>query len=151
MTASKERPRQTKVTDELKGLLRNMLDCLESSHENPPSEEEQRKLLGALQEYRAFNPDNRRKHARKSCALPITVGVLRIYSEIVKDISNGGLFIDTTSSFSLGESLTLIFSPSDDSETVRITGRVVRKTEEGIGVEFTTPISDELKEMIESL
>ncbi len=151
MTDSDKKIYQAKVMAELKELLKNMLIFLESQRDHPPSEDEQQKLLKALQEMKGFKLDDRRRHPRKSCRIPITVGVFRVFSEIVNNISNGGLFIDTSSSFSPGEILSLILSPPNGKRPVKISGKVVRKTPEGVGVQFTAAQSEELRKMIESL
>jgi Tfp pilus assembly protein PilZ len=93
----------------------------------------------------------RRRHPRKDCSIPVTVGTWRVFREFVKNISRGGMFIETDAPFSPGERVTLTFSYANQPNPVRITARVVRKTNRGIGVEFTTPPTAELEKIIKSL
>jgi hypothetical protein len=124
-------------------LLRNMQMLIDSA-----SEDQQRRLLGSLRELEA---EERRRHPRKTCSIPVSVGTWRVFREFVKNISRGGMFIGTTASFSPGEHVTLTFSPPNQDKPIRITGRVVRKTANGIGVEFTSPPTAELQKVLESL
>ena len=131
------------VKAQLKELLRNMLIFVDSA-----SEDERQRLLTSLQN---FEGEERRRHPRKTCSMQVTVGIWRLFTEFIKNISCGGVFIETSESFSAGEHITLTFSPPNRNKPLRITGRVVRRTPEGIGVEFTTPPNGELEKIIESL
>ena len=55
---------------------------------------------------------------------------------VIRDISLGGVFIFSRGAFSLGQSLSVAFSPPDVEKTVWIAGDVMRVTPEGIGVKF---------------
>jgi Tfp pilus assembly protein PilZ len=57
-------------------------------------------------------------------------------SGLIRDISLGGVFILSRRAFSLGQSLSVSFSPTDFEKTVWITGDVMIVTPEGIGVRF---------------
>ncbi|MDY6954351.1 MAG: PilZ domain-containing protein [Thermodesulfobacteriota bacterium] len=143
MTNANQESDQPNVKAQLNELLKGMQMLIESA-----SEDQQRRLLSSLQELEAAE---RRKHRRKSCSIPVSVGTWRVFREFAKNISRGGMFIGTSASFSPGEHVTLTFSPPNQEKTLRVTGRVVRRTAKGIGVEFTSPPSAELREVIESL
>ena len=53
------------------------------------------------------------------------------------DISNGGMFIETSESHELSEVITLNFPNTDQTKIVEIQAKIVRITPKGIGVEFT--------------
>ncbi|MDY6990275.1 MAG: PilZ domain-containing protein [Thermodesulfobacteriota bacterium] len=134
---------QANVKAQLNELLKDMQVLIESA-----SEDQQRRLLSSLKDLEAAE---RRRHPRKSCSIPVSVGTWRVFREFAKNISGGGMFIGTSASFSPGEHVTLTFSPPNQKKPLRITGRVVRRTAKGIGVEFTSPPNAELQKVIESL
>jgi len=139
----KQQPDQSRVKAQLKELLHNLELLAESA-----SLDQQKRLLSSLRDVEA---QERRQHPRKSCSIPVTVGTWRVFKEFVKNVSRGGMFIETDAPFSPGEHITLTFSYANQTNPVRITARVVRKNNMGIGVEFTTPPNAELQKIIESL
>ena len=139
----KQQPDQSSVKAQLKQLLRQLELLAESA-----SLDQQKMLLSSLQDVEA---QERRKHPRKPCSIPVTVGTWRVFKEFVKNVSRGGMYIETDAPFSPGEHITLTFSYANQPNPVRITARVVRKTNKGIGVEFTTPPNADLEKLIESL
>jgi len=60
----------------------------------------------------------------------------RAYRDYIRDISVAGVFIETRSSLKVGEELSLMIPFSDGGKAVRVKGVVVRKTRDGVGVEF---------------
>ena len=60
----------------------------------------------------------------------------RSYNDFIKDISAGGLFIETRRPFSIGQDIVLTFPFREDRKHVKISGEIVRTTENGIGVRF---------------
>ena len=76
----------------------------------------------------------------------------RVYREFVQDISGTGVYIQTSGSFSVGQDIVLTFSCPDSQKHVKITGRIARVADSGIGVQFNIrnfrgelPISSLLK------
>ena len=128
---------------ELKELLERILISIDHA-----TEDQRRSLLTSL---RHWQKGERRKHPRKGCSIPVTVGTWRVFTNHIRNISMGGVFIETPAVFTRGENLTLIFSLPNKDGPVRITGHVVWRTPEGIGVEFKQPLSKELQELIDSL
>jgi len=61
------------------------------------------------------------------------------------------VFIETSVPFARGENLTLMFSPPNQKEAVKITGQVAWSDPLGVGVKFTSPPSKDLEKLIESL
>jgi Tfp pilus assembly protein PilZ len=111
---------------------------------------------------KAITPDNiehteerqrpqRRERPRKSCLMVVDYATLdRAYRDCIRNISASGLFIETRTSFSIGQKITLTFSASNYERPIKITGKIARTASGGIGVKFKTENQD-LEAMIKSL
>jgi Tfp pilus assembly protein PilZ len=132
---------------------------------NKASEDEHRRLLGFLQNpglmnmLEAWQERERRKAHRKPCSDTVTCAAEDgAFKGFIKNISNGGVFIETPRTFSTGQELTLIFSPTsqqgsstvDQEGPIKITGKILWRVPRGIGVRFETA-SDDLEEILRSL
>jgi len=123
----------------VKARLTELLNEI-SAHIDHASEEEQQRILISLEE---MWERNRRQHPRKPCSIPVTCATEdRVIQDFVKNISAGGAFIETAVAFSPGEHITLMFSSTEQEEPIKISGRIVWRVPEGIGVKFTTASSD---------
>jgi uncharacterized protein (TIGR02266 family) len=81
-----------------------------------------------------------RKHSRKDFVTQVDFSTEdQAYKELVKDISPGGLFIETRAPLSVGQEITLLLSFPDQERPMKILGEVVRATDDGIGVRFKHP------------
>jgi c-di-GMP-binding flagellar brake protein YcgR len=101
---------------------------------NNISEDQQRALLSQLE---AYQNGNRREHQRTPCFMPVDYATQdQVFKGFIQDISAGGLFIKPRTSFSVGEDITLTFSPPNRQKPVRIKGAIVRSDQLGIGVKF---------------
>ncbi len=60
----------------------------------------------------------------------------RQYSALCKDISNGGIFIQTGEIFRLGQLVTLDIPFSDGKESIKVPAEIVRVNPDGIGLKF---------------
>jgi len=106
---------------------------------------EKQRLLTSLEDLEAID---RRGYPRKRCSIAVTVdGISR---DLIKNVSAGGVFIETSMAFEPGNYVTLEFSLPNQEEPTKVTGKIVRKSASGIGVRFTV-VSQRMKEMIESL
>ena len=143
MTDSSRQSDGPTVRAELKELLEHILISVDYA-----PEDQQRSLLSSL---RNWQRGERRKHPRKSCSAPVRVGVWRVFTEQIRDISVGGVFIKTSTPFAEGEQLTLVFSLPNRNGLLKITGHVVWNSPEGVGVEFTQPLSKQVEEVVDSL
>ena len=93
----------------------------------------------------------RRECSRKSCLMLVDYATLdRAYKDCIRNISTSGLFIETSTSFSIGQKIKLTFSSSNYERPIKITGKIARRAPEGIGVKFKTENQD-LEAMIKSL
>lgn len=78
----------------------------------------------------------KRNHPRMPCSAPIEYATQdRTFRNLSRDISMGGLFVETWDSFSLGENITVAL-PIVKQEPVRLKGKVVRVERQGIGISF---------------
>jgi len=132
---------------------------------NKASEDEHRSLLGFLESpglvrmLEAWQKRERRKASRKPCSDAVTCTAKDgAFKGFIKNIGNGGVFIETPRTFSTGKELTLIFSPGsrqgpsavDQEGPIKITGKILWRVPRGIGVKFETA-SDDLEEILRSL
>jgi len=100
------------------------------------SEDEKRILLKLLKRG-ALRAKCRRQHFRKVVHMPVRyTNKDGLSSGVIRDISLGGMFVLSQRVFSLGQSLSVSFSPPNFEKTIWITGDVMRITPEGIGVKF---------------
>jgi Tfp pilus assembly protein PilZ len=100
------------------------------------SEDEKRTLLKLLKKG-ALKGKCRRQHFRKPIRMPVRyANKAGLSSGVIRDISLGGVFISGQGAFSLGQNLSIAFSPANFEKTVWIAGDVMRVTPEGIGVRF---------------
>jgi len=112
------------------------------------SEDEQLTLLKELKE-RPFK--EKRKHERKPFFMVVDYSTEeRVYKDWIKNISSGGVFIETHMPFSVGQEVSLTFPLSNYQKYIKIIGEVVRIDIQGIGVRFKMANQDQEK-MIKSL
>lgn len=60
----------------------------------------------------------------------------RQYRALCRNISNGGIFIQTSEIFRLGQLVTLDIPFSDGKESIKVPAEIVRIETEGIGLKF---------------
>ena len=125
---------ESRVGDRLHDLIRKM------------SKEEQQALLGELEEKLL---KKKREHERKPFLTTLDYSTESgSYRDFIKDISIGGVFIETSTSFSSGEVILMTFLLPEHEKKINIHGEIVRIDEQGIGVKFKT--SQVQKEIIQS-
>ena len=107
------------------------------------SQEDQQALLNELEE-RLFK--KKRKHERKPFLTTLDYSTdSGSYRDFIKDISIGGVFIETSTSFSVGKVLSMTFLLPEHEKKIKIQGEIVRIDEKGIGVKFkTTQVQEEI-------
>jgi hypothetical protein len=116
-----------------------MLEEVSAYIDNLAGEEKQK----ALTELEELLQKDRREHPRIPCAIPVTCEIEdHVFEDFVKDISAGGAFVETSAAFSPGESISLTFSSSKLESPMKITGQIVWKARDGIGVKFSAPNKD---------
>ena len=131
---------ESSVVDRIHDLIRMM------------PEDELRTLLKEL-EQRVLK--RRREHHRKPFFTTVDYATQDgVYKDFTKDISSGGVFIKTNMPFSIGQEVSLTFPIPNQQEHIKITGKIVRINDEGIGVKFKIANEDQramIKTLLETL
>jgi len=79
-----------------------------------------------------------RQHDRKACLLTVDYAVEgRYYRDFIQDMSNSGVFIRTSQTFSSGQTILMTFMSPDHEKPFKITGEIIRVFPSGFGVKFT--------------
>ena len=136
MTAFGKQSNESSATARLFELIENM------------SEDEQLALLKKLKERPS---KEKRKHERKPFFIVVDYSTEeRVYKDWIKNISAGGVFIETHMPFSVGQDVSLTFPLPNYQKYIKIIGEVVRIDLQGIGVRFKMANQDQEK-IIKSL
>lgn len=107
----------------------------------------QKKMLDEL--LKEWNRLDYREDSRIACFLPVDYSTReRVYQDFINNLSNGGVFIETSSPFSVGQALSLIFSLPSLGKTFKATGTIIRTEPDGIGVKFSKKLTPYQKELI---
>lgn len=86
-----------------------------------------------------MNPlSERRTHARKTCLLSVDWSISNcVYTNAIRNVSSGGIFIETTEPFEAGQDITLrILAPEHLKKISGLHAKIVRVEPEGIAVKF---------------
>ncbi|MBW2176417.1 MAG: PilZ domain-containing protein [Deltaproteobacteria bacterium] len=110
------------------------------------NDEQRLDLLGKLEELPAENLSlGDRDGVRKNFDKNITFSVQdRSYNALCKDISNGGLFIQTDEVFSVGQTVVLSIPFSDGNREIKVPAEIVRVSRQGIGLRFMKKENDDI-------
>lgn len=82
--------------------------------------------------------EERRAHPRKTLSMPVDYIHEEAYrTGTLKNISEGGVFLETENPLKTGDLITLFISHPDFVPPFQIPARVVRKTAKGVGAAFT--------------
>jgi uncharacterized protein (TIGR02266 family) len=96
--------------------------------------DERRTLLKYLEEKHIAG---RRKYPRKTYFMEVNFATPdRASSGYIQNISTDGLFVETKEPYSVGQHLTLSFRLPNSEEHIRINGKIVRVSPQGIGVKL---------------
>jgi hypothetical protein len=92
---------------------------------------------GRIKDEKPPVPKENRSYKRFSCALPVEFDYSDWSHEgLISNISLSGVFLETKGPFSVGKEIQIaLFSPTLD-KGCQISGTIIRRTSEGIGVEF---------------
>ena len=60
----------------------------------------------------------------------------RVFEDFVRNISAGGLYIETSLVSELGQQLNMTFSHPESGNPIKVSGKIVRVDSGGIGVRF---------------
>ena len=124
MTDTPNEVEKSEVFSRLHELIRKM------------SKEEQQSLLAELED-RLFK--KKRRHERKSFPTTIDYSTdTASYRDFIKDISFGGIFIETSEPFTVGEIISMTLLLPEYDKKIKIKGEIVRIDKQGVGVNFKT-------------
>ncbi|MBU1169987.1 MAG: PilZ domain-containing protein [Proteobacteria bacterium] len=89
----------------------------------------------------------RREHSRKTCFFAEVDYAAKdgVFTDTIKDISSGGVFIETDKSLDLGDDVTMLFSDFARIDLIRVSGDIIRIMPSGIAVRFE--MNDDMKKM----
>ena len=106
------------------------------------SDTELRQLLKDLEKWEK-SKNKKRKYPRRSTLIDITYASDQrgFFEDVIRNISTGGLYIETTLLSELGQKLTMTFSHPDSGDPIKVLGKVIRVDSEGIGVKFDKLLS----------
>ena len=107
------------------------------------SDTEMRQLLNDLENWQK-SKNEKRKHARRSTLIDITYSSdkRRVFEGFIRNISAGGLYIETKLVSELGQQLKMTFSHPESGNPIKVEGKIVRVDSGGIGVRFNRLLSD---------
>jgi Tfp pilus assembly protein PilZ len=150
MTDSNHTAGQPTIAARLKVLLKSIYRLIDRAPEH-----RQRALLILLEAWHfqgllaGPKKSERREHSRKRSRMAVTYGTRgRVLKDFIKNISDGGVFIETGERFSVGQEITLVFSsPNPEEEPVKMIGEVMWNASEGVGVKFRETRADLTKRM----
>jgi hypothetical protein len=136
MMDSVQQPKDAATTLRLMDLIDNM------------SEDQRQALLDMLEDWQFTK---RRKHPRKSWVAPVDYTVEdRAFKDFIKNISAGGVFIETRTPFSVGQEISMSFSFTTFDDPIKTKGKIFWANILGIGVKFSTE-NQALVAMLETL
>jgi Tfp pilus assembly protein PilZ len=92
----------------------------------------------------------RRKHSRKTCFFAEVDYATQneVYTDSIKNISTGGVFIETEQSLIVGDDVTMLFSDLTHIDLIKVVGDIIRKTPDGVAVKFVIPDETRLQNMV---
>ncbi len=112
-----------------KNLLNQIIEIVKNL---PP--ESQNEVFCYLSE---STESNNRKYFRKKLLMPIEYSINnRFHKDFIKDISQGGIFIETGKQLLVGQVISLTFTNPKNYKPIKTFGKIVRVEKNGIGVEF---------------
>jgi Tfp pilus assembly protein PilZ len=112
--------------NEVRDFIFGMIDTM--------PEDEMRQLAKYLKERKITD---RRKSTRKDFFRIIDYAVGgRYYRDFIHDISENGIFIETSNEFSVGQKILMTFASPDHDKPFKIHGKIRHTHNDGIGVKF---------------
>lgn len=98
--------------------------------------------VAMLEELEKKQTRHTRRHKRRETSLTVYYATHdRAYRDTIQNISPTGVFIETREPFNVGQEILLNFTPARNAEPIKVRGKVVRITDDGIGVKFVRPVA----------
>ncbi len=106
------------------------------------SDSEKKKLLKNIKNWLQPEPTEMRQQPREPSFIPVECSSSDhvCFTDIIQDISTGGIFIQTGSHFFVGQQIPLTFLLPKTGNDISMGGKVVRVDSQGIGVKFNEPL-----------
>ena len=112
------------------------------------SDEKKQILIELLVEWQQ---KEQRNDPRIPCLIAVDYATQkRAYRDFMQDLSKGGVFIETREPGNIGESISLTFSLPNSQSHFKMTGKIIRSDNNGIGIQFDTKLSHYQEEIIKS-
>jgi len=107
------------------------------------TETEKRELLERLEKWEQAKLKDARQHPRRQTSIyAVFSGQDCYFRDYIKDISAGGLFIETDTALFMNQELVITFFLPDARAPIKIKGKVVRTNAEGFGIKFDEILPD---------
>ena len=107
------------------------------------SEKEIQRLLKGLEKWQQSKLRDKREHNREHTSIyAFFEGNGLSFRDFIKNLSTGGLYIETGIPLSVTKELFISFLHPDSKRLIKVKGKIVRVDSKGIGVEFDKPRTD---------
>ncbi len=107
------------------------------------SEVEIRKLLKGLEKWQQSKFSDNREHSREDSSVYAFFETNDLsFKDFIKNLSAGGVFIETEIPLSVNKELFMRFLHPDSGTLIKVAGKIVRVDSKGVGVKFDQPRSD---------
>ena len=104
---------------------------------------ELKKLLKGLEKWQEASRISKREHPRKNTSIYAFLESDDFsFNDFIKNVSSGGLYIETETPLSVDSELFIRFLHPDTGSLTRVSGKIVRVDAKGLGVRFNEPRSD---------
>ena len=101
------------------------------------------RLLKGLEKWQQSKLRDKREHYREPTSIyAFFEGDGLSFRDFIKNLSTGGLYIETGIPLSATKELFISFLHPDTKTLIKVKGRIVRADSKGIGVEFDKPRTD---------
>ena len=82
-------------------------------------------------------PENKRRHPRRSYLQSVTIHISdRTSRGMIQNISTGGIYIETSESFSTGQKITISYPLSNNSREIEVQGEVAWTDQNGFAMKY---------------
>jgi len=100
-------------------------------------------LLEKLENWHHSKRLELREYLRKNTFIPADCSSDGLnFTDVIQDISHGGVFIQTNGNFYVEQKISMTFSIPKSEKDITVSGRVVRVDSQGIGVKFDSLLPD---------
>jgi hypothetical protein len=92
------------------------------------------------------NNGDKRRQPRKDCLINVNMMLQGPnYNSYILDINQYGAYIETSESFAVGQQMKLTFASPDSRKPLDVTGEIIRKDNQGVGIRFRNLSDNELQ------